>query len=206
MNTDERTRALLALVDGYREAKCAELLGAAEADARRLVREALHRARARVHEAIAEERRRYAAAVAAAEAQLHTRRRLAHQGREAEMIAAAWRRLPGSLAERWREPALRGRWLRRHLERALGTLPREPWEVRHAPGPAEDEKQALTQWLGERGGPAVSFVEDASIGAGFRVRAGHNTLDATLDGLVADRKAIEGRLLHHLEPAEDRRT
>jgi hypothetical protein len=34
------------------------------------------------------------------------------------------------------------------------------------------------------------------------VRAGHNTLDATLEGLLADRKAIEGRLLHHLERYE----
>ena len=203
MNTDERTRALLALVDEFRESKCAELLGTAEADARGLVREALRRARARVHEAIAEERKRYATAVGAAEAQLHTRRRLAHQGREAEMIAAAWRRLPAALTDRWREPARRGRWLERHLGRALGTLPREPWEMRHAPGPTAAEKLAIAQWLGGRGAPAVSFVEDASIAAGFRVRAGHNTLDATLDGLVADRKAIEGRLLHHLEQAGD---
>jgi hypothetical protein len=47
----------------------------------------------------------------------------------------------------------------------------------------------------------VAFVAEPSIAAGFRVRAGHNTLDATLDGLLADRKAIEGRLLHRVEQA-----
>jgi hypothetical protein len=203
VNTGERTRALLALVDEYRDSKCAELLGAARADARALVREAVRRARARVHEAIAEERKRYATALGAAEAQLHTRRRLAHQGREAGMIAAAWRSLPAALRDRWREPERRGRWLRGHLERALASMPREPWEVRHAPGPADAEMRELAAWLAGRGGPAASFVEDASIAAGFRVRAGHNTLDATLDGLAADRKAIEGRLLHHLEQGEE---
>jgi hypothetical protein len=42
---------------------------------------------------------------------------------------------------------------------------------------------------------------DTSIRAGVRIRAGHNLMDATLEGLLADREAIEGRLLHYLEGA-----
>jgi hypothetical protein len=201
MNTAERTHALLALVDEYREAKRAELLGSARAEARGAALEASRLARSRVHEAISAERKRYAASVAAAEAQLHTRRRLAHQAREAAMVAAGWQRLRDALMARWADPGGRKRWAETHLERTLAVLPRNDWEVRHAPGWPEAERRAFAARLAAQGAPTVAFVAEPSILAGFRVRAGHNTLDATLDGLLADRKSIEGRLLHRLEQA-----
>ena len=46
----------------------------------------------------------------------------------------------------------------------------------------------------------MQFEATPGIAAGFRVVSGHNVLDATLEGLVADRTQLEGRLLHHLEP------
>ena len=199
MNAEERARALLALVDEYRDSKSREILDAARAEAHALVAQAFRLARSRVHEAIVDERKRYDAAVAGAAAHLHTRQRLAHQGREASMLAEGWRRLPGALAERWRSPAGRRRWAETHLGRALATLPRTDWEIAHAPSWREDERQAAAGWLAAHGGPDLAFAADAALAAGFRVRAGHNTLDATLEGLLAERKAIEGRLLHHLE-------
>jgi hypothetical protein len=201
MNTDERMRALLALVDEHREARRAELLGKAREEARAAVVAASRQARSRVHDAIAAERKRYEAGVSAAEAQLHTRRRLAHQAREAAMVAAGWQRLRSALGARWADPDGRRRWAATLLERALGVLPRDAWEVRHAPSWPEAERRELAARVAGRDGPAVAFVAEPSIAAGFRVRAGHNTLDATLDGLLADRKAIEGRLLHRLEQA-----
>jgi hypothetical protein len=199
MNTEERARALLALVDEYRDAKSREILDAARSEAHALVAQAFRLARSRAHEAITDERKRYDAAVAGSEAHLRTRQRLAHQGREAAMLTEGWHRLPGALAERWRDPAARRRWAETHLGRALATLPPTEWEISHAPGWAEDERQATAGWLAAHGGPDLAFAEDRTLTAGFRVRAGHNTLDATLEGLLADRKAIEGRLLHYLE-------
>ena len=199
MNADERARALLALVDEYRDSKSREILDVARAEAHALIAQAFRLARSRVHEAIVDERKRYNAAVAGAEAHLQTRQRLAHQGREAAMLAEGWRLLPGALAESWRSPAGRRRWAETHLGRALATLPRTEWEIAHASGWAGDERQAAAGWLAAHGGPDLSFAADGTLTAGFRVRAGHNMLDATLEGLLADRKAIEGRLLHHLE-------
>jgi hypothetical protein len=43
------------------------------------------------------------------------------------------------------------------------------------------------------------FEHDPAIAAGFVVTCGHNVLDASLDGLLADRPALEGRLLQGLE-------
>ena len=199
MNTEERARALLALVDEYRDSKRAESVGKARAEARAAAAEASQLARSRVHEAIGAERKRYQAAVSAAEARLHTRRRLAHQSRQAAMVAAGWQRLRGVLAARWADPGGRRCWVETHLARALAVLPRGDWEVRHAPDWPEAERRERTARLAERAEAAVAFVANPSIQAGFRVRTGHNTLDATLDGLLAERKAIEGRLLHHLE-------
>jgi hypothetical protein len=206
MNAEERARALLALVDEYRDSKSREILDAARAEAQGLVAQAFRLARSRVHEAIVDERKRYDAAVAGAEARLHTRQRLVHQGREASMLAAGWQLLPGVLAERWRSPAERRRWAETHLGRALATLPRTEWEIAHAPGWAADERQAAAGWLAAHGGPDLSFAADATLVAGFRVRAGHNLLDATLEGLLVERKGIEGRLLHHLEQEAGEKT
>jgi hypothetical protein len=104
MNLQERTQALLAVVDEYRRRRCAELLEPADAQARAIVRDALAEARRRVRTAIAEERQRVAAEVAAAEARLATERRLAAQRRATRMLALAWDRLRDELLRRWRDP------------------------------------------------------------------------------------------------------
>ncbi len=57
-------------------------------------------------------------------------------------------------------------------------------------GAAAGEAEAVAGW-------DVSAEERTP--AGFRVRAGHNVFDATLDGLLGDRVLIEGRLLDAVE-------
>lgn len=70
--------------------------------------------------------------------------------------------------------------------------------MRHAPSWPEDERRALAQRLAARGAARIEFVADASIDVGFRVHAGPNMLDATLEGLLAEQRAIQGRLLQEL--------
>lgn len=201
MNLRERTQALLAVVDEYRRRRCAELLEPAEAQARQIVRAALAEARRRVRTAIAEERQRVAAEVAAAEARLATERRLAAQRRATRMLALAWDRLRDELARRWRDPDSRARWVGAHLARALQALPGGAWTIRCAPDWPAPERDAALQRLAAQGVRDVRVEPDAAIAAGLRVQAGHNVLDATLDGLLADRTAIEGQLLELMEEA-----
>lgn len=199
MNLQQRTQALLAVVQDWRSRRCAELLEPAEAQAREIVRGALVEARRRVRTAIAEERGRMAAALAAAEARLATERRLAAQRRAMRRLAQAWERLRAALQARWRAPATRARWVEAHLARALQALPGNGWTILCAPDWPEAEREAALRRLAGEGASDVRIESDATIAAGFRVRAGHNVLDATLDGLLADRAAIEGRLLDLLE-------
>lgn len=203
MNLEQRTAALLAVVAEYRAQRCAELLDPARAQARALVAGALREARRRVRTAIGEERKRLAAALAAAEAQLATERRLVTQRRAAERLTLGWTALRAALQARWNDAAARGAWIDAHLARAQRVLhavdPTAAWTLT---GPADwpaDERARVAQALRAQGAPAVRVETDAQLAAGFRVQAGHNVLDATLDGLLADRHAVQGRLLQLIE-------
>lgn len=196
---EQRTAALLALVEQYRRARCAELMAPAQEQARALLRTALAEGRRRVHTAIGEARQRIANELGAAQARLATERRLAEQARAVEVLHEAWTALRAALRARWTDAASRERWVDAHLARALATLPRGPWRIEHAEDwPAAERERVAAQLAAAQVG-AVDWQPRAEIDAGLRVRAGNNVVDATADGLLADRAALEGRLLDLLQ-------
>jgi hypothetical protein len=202
MNLSERTDALLALVRQHCNDRCAALLQPADDEARALLRAALSDGRRRVRTAIAEERKRLRSAVGAREAALQTERRIASQRHEAQLLARAWHELPRVLTDRWNDAHRRTRWVDAHLARACATFECSvQWRIRHHPAWSEQERSAAAARLAARG-IAAAFEEDPGIGAGLTIACGHNVLDASLDGLLADRALIEGRLLQLL--SEDR--
>lgn len=200
MKLEHRTAALLDLVEQYQLRRRAELLEPAQAEASDVVRSAISEARRRVGTAIAEDRKRRTAEVGAVEAALATERRLSVQSHAVQLLAGAWGELRARLAARWLSPDSRQRWTEAHLRRALEAVPHDTagWRVEYHPAWTEAERAERCGWLHDEGVHPVHFVEDARITAGFRVVCGHNVLDATLDGLLADRTQLEGRLLHHL--------
>jgi len=149
--------------------------------------------------ALAGEREQHAGAVAQAQAKLVTRRREHRQRRIVAALGEAWPRLEHALCERWQSPAGCACWIEHHLEVAKTVLPPNAWTIVHPPHwPDAEQAQA---WLQANGIEGASFAPDAALRAGIRIVAGPNTLDASLDGLLADRAAIEGRLLHYLADA-----
>jgi hypothetical protein len=200
MNLAQRTQALLAVVERYRADRCVAVLEPADAEARRLLRTALADGRRRVATAIAEERKRLASVIGALEAALQTERRLCAQRHEVHLLARAWQSLQIALAARWIDPEGRQRWVETHLARARAAFARNPgrWLIRHHGAWTADEQQAAAARL-KREAIDAEFVEDAQIGAGFVVVRGNNVLDASLEGLLADRAVLEGRLLQLLE-------
>ncbi|MGE5338293.1 MAG: hypothetical protein ACM3PU_10715, partial [Gemmatimonadota bacterium] len=197
MNLEQRTSALLDVVDAYRGRRCAELLEPAREQARCIRRDALRAARTRVRTAIEEVRKRLASEIGAAEARLATERRLLAQRQAAATLAQAWQPLRTALRARWQMPPTRASWVDTHLERALHALPVTPWEIHHPRDWPADERDAVAARLAATG-IAARFVASPSIDAGLRVIAGNNALDFTLDGLLAERTALEGRLLQLL--------
>lgn len=195
----QRTAALLDLVEKYRDARSAEILEPAREQARALLRSARAEGRRRVRTAIGEARQRLAAEVGAAQARLATERRLSEQQRAVQVLQQAWSALYEALRRRWRDEATRRTWCEAHLARALDALPHGHWHIEHAADWPRQEREAFTQRVREAGIAEVDLKPREDIVGGLRIRAGNNLVDATIDGLLADRAALEGRLLDLLQ-------
>ncbi len=199
MTLAERATALIATVEQYRAERCAALLDPALAEARTVVKGALGDARRRVTTAIDEERKRLRRDVGAVEASLSTERRLVAQQRAVRQLGRAWTALRAALVSRWSESSTRRAWVDAHLARATECLAHDaPWRIRHHVAWQDDERRTAADALRARGIQAT-FEPDPALVAGFIVTCGHNVLDASLDGLLADRAGIEGRLLQGME-------
>jgi hypothetical protein len=200
-NVENRMQALLALVEQDRRRQCETLSADAQARASGMLQQARRDARARMRGAFAAERQRLDEQLKAACARLRTEQRLRDQECRAQLLSQAWPMLAEALLERWRDPGQRGKWVAQALDRAHRLLPREGWTLRVAPGwPAQEREQVLRSVAG-RLGYMPDWHEVAEIRAGLLIVAAGNRLDATLDGLLADRAALEARLLVHLEEA-----
>lgn len=195
MKTDARAAALVALVEADLAERTRAVVEPARAQAREELRAARHAARLRVATAIAEERAACAAKVGAAEARLATARRMARQRQLKALLAEGWTHVAAALAARWRDTEGRGAWVRAALGHARAILPAGAWRIAGPPQWSEDEREAATAALATHGIQATAAA-DATIEAGLRIVSGKVEVDATLAGLLADRAAVEGRLLH----------
>lgn len=196
----ERKRALLELVTADRERRCAQILGDAEARAEARRAQARAEALARVRQTFDEQRRLRDTRIAAALAQLATQRRLHAQQRSAALLARAWEQLPAELQARWRQTEARAAWVDRVLASARERLPRGTWRILHAADWPAAERAARASELAAHCGAAPQFEADAGIAAGLKIVVDGNVIDGTLEGLLADRDALDARLLRQLEP------
>lgn len=192
--------ALLAVVAEDREARCQALAARAESAANAMLRtvraELAGELRAHRADVLARGHAERAAADARWQAALRTRtHRL-----DAAALAAAWAHLGPALQERWRDEATRHRWLDRAIAHAIARLPASGWEIRVAPPWSAADAQRLRAHLANLSIDDVRCVCDDSLDAGVEIRAGDARVDATTDGLLADRPTIEGRLLAPLAP------
>jgi hypothetical protein len=190
-----QARALLELIEADRERQCGQILGQAKRNADAHRAQAYAEARTRLRQAFEAQRLRCRERIAAEQAQLATRRRLHAQQRTSTLLRLAWQQLPAELLALWREPDSRAAWVTQVLEFARARLPGGSWDIVHAPDWPDAQQRTLLAGL------AVAPVlrADARIRAGLKVLAHGNVLDATLDGLLADRAEFEAQLLRRLE-------
>lgn len=184
----ERAREFLDMIEHTRQTRTAELLGEARAEAAAIVRRARAEARAEVHRAVLEAREQSARDLDVVRAALGTEGRMLEQDAHRAALEIGMRTLRETLAERWRDPAMRRAWIDALILAARAVLPDAPWRVEHPPGfePAELTIAAATA-------PAADIV------AGLRISAGSARLDGTIEGLLARRGDVEGRLLAEVD-------
>jgi len=203
MSVSDQEQALLAVVEAYRSAECMRLRAEAEKEAAGLLLEARREARRRVRRAAQRERERSAVRIRTAQAELDTRRREHQQRLGWALLEVALGKLEQALLERWGQADTRRLWIKVTLERALTRLPSGPWVVRHPLGWPEAERIAFNHALASNSqDQGVDFKADEAVRAGLIVSSGRTSLDASVQGLFADREAIEAELLALMADAE----
>jgi len=200
MSPGPQARDLLKIAGDYRTEHCQALLAKASVESRAILKAAHAAARRDLRTRLAPERERLATEIGLAEAKLVTQRRLRDQRRVAAILRQAWPRVAQALRDRWGAPSRRASWVVHHLSIALGALPAKGWVIQHPENWPAPERGQASQWLQVHGVADARFEADANLPAGIRVVCGMNVLDASLDGLLADRSQIDGRLLHYLGP------
>ena len=203
MTTESKTAALLALVEADRAAKCGAILDAARAEANAIAAEANAAARTRMRTAFAEERERVAARIAAADANLETRRRIARQQRAAALLAAAWERLPAALFARWHDARGRRAWAESVAADARQALLAHRLAGHARAGLARGRARRVGRGVARRSGNQQSRSSRIrACACGLRIAADHNVVDGTQEGLLADRADIGAQLLDLLGDAK----
>ncbi|MEA3278385.1 MAG: hypothetical protein U9Q81_24440 [Pseudomonadota bacterium] len=195
MKLAEREKALLKLVDDYREQECRSILDAARAEASDLLRQAYRKERAHLHDRVMAERSRAQSRIQAARAERATRERWLSERTNHDLLDAAWPRLRALLLACWRDGDCRRRWVTGYLRQAVGVLPHGQWTVRHAVEWNEAERRDLAAELEQSIGQAPRFQSDGGVEAGVVIECSGAVLDASLSGLLRDRARLEARLL-----------
>jgi hypothetical protein len=196
---DPALDALLDHIGRERDRECAEIMQNAEAAARDLLRNARHASGQRVRHALAQMRREIEAHGIAARAAAETALLRRRQQRERDALERAWPLLRDALVARWADAAARRTWLRASLRLAAERLLSPNWTISHPPTWSPHDAGELLSC--DCPGIAARWQSDEALSAGLRIAADGATVDASLDGLLAPRARIEGRLLAELDVA-----
>jgi len=190
---ERQVGALLSRVHRVRDERLGELRAGATAQAGALADAARREGRRLLRAASRAKRERVRARCDEALAELDQSRRRRDFEVDQGVIATALAALPGALERRWREPAARREWCAAAVAIAAARLVARDWRITLADGADADERAALAAAAAARGARAEVVAGPAR--AGLAISAGGSRVDATVEGLLADRTAIAARLL-----------
>jgi hypothetical protein len=195
MKLEERERRLLDLIEAYRQSECRDLLSSARAEATAMLSEAFRRARNELHQRVLSERANVRTRLHAARAEHETRLRASGDRDNTRLLELAWPDLRRTLLDRWSDPASRRAWANHAISQARQRLRIGLWTVRHPPDWAAAEWAPFEARLTDELGQAPHFRADGALAAGLVIESEGASLDASLDGLLGDRRRVEARLL-----------
>ena len=199
MELQNQEKRLLDLIRLEQEKACREATKQADDQVRQILGEAWRSARERLHEAVERERARAQRQLRLAEAELETRQRLSEQQREALLLDQAWQALEQQLRELWANHDGRRRWIQQAVRVGLQRLPANHWRITHPRLWNAEDQATLSAAVVNGLEQAPELLEDERIKAGIMLRSSGALLDMTLEGLIADRGAIEAELLARIE-------
>lgn len=186
---------LLGVVVENREQRCAQVREEAQAQVSEIIRQAHQRNRASMHRHIVALREKYRLRVSAALARNETRIRKQHHIQDQAVLDAAWPLLHQAMVAQWQQAQSRRAWIEAAIGIAAATLLEHDWHIEHPAALDEDDRQWLQQRVARNGSKAHTLSANEAIAAGIRISAHGTVIDATVEGLLQHRRAIEARVL-----------
>jgi hypothetical protein len=186
---DVQFEALVAVVNERREQQLKDIRAKRDAQVREILQTARAEARESLHQAVARERARITQGLRQAQARAELESRQRAQRETLTLLRQMWERLDAALAGRWAEERTRAAWIAAAVQEAAQLLPGRPWRLEHAAGLSPEAQ------VGAGGAHDVDWHLEPQIRAGLRVRTSGACLDATVEGLLADREDIEALFL-----------
>jgi hypothetical protein len=194
---------LLGVVVENREKRCSEVREKTAGEVSDIIHLAYQRSRARMHSHIVALREKYRVRAAAALARNQTRMRQQQQKHDHEVLTTAWPMLRESMLALWKDPESRRTWLENAVSNAKEILLQHEWHIEHPVDFDSDEHKWLKHAMtgSRQKGHKLTATDD--IEAGIRIRANGTVVDATLEGLLRHRLAIEAELIARIKQGAD---
>jgi vacuolar-type H+-ATPase subunit E/Vma4 len=193
-NNEETLAYLLGVIEANREQHCTKLREAASVKRKEIIKQAHSQVRARMSHHVLTLREKYRERITAADARNQTLIRRQHQAADKVLLDEAWPMLEQALHSLWETHSSRKQWISQAVETAASTFIGENWVFEHPADLAEEDRKYLISRIKEMG-KEVELRVNEDIKVGVRVSVDGTCLDATREGLLKQKVAIEAMLI-----------
>lgn len=195
----ETLEQLLGVVVENRDRRCTEVSKSTRLHAKEILKQAHTRVRARLRRHVSMLREKYRVSISAAQARKETLIRQQQQKADKACLDVAWPVLREALLALWMDPESRHSWMDAAIDSAASTLLGADWRVEYPADFTDQEFRLLQQMFMDRLEKAPGLAASDDIEAGIRIISHGTVLDATLEGLLQQKRTIEASLISRIK-------
>lgn len=192
---EQQADALIEAIERKVDASCAAIRAEAEREAEALRLRSREKARRQLQRALDEMRATARRRSAQAQAELETARSRRAAAQATLWLTQAWPALGAAIERRWSDRGTRAQWIAAQLAQAGARLGGRHWTVRHPAAWSGAEVDALRAALAGAAATGSTLRADAALSVGLVIDADGARLDSRPAALLADRAAVQARLL-----------
>jgi len=195
----ETLEYLLGIVVENQEQRCSEIRDSARSQANEMLKQAHTRVRSRVHHHIVMLREKYLQRISAAQSRNQTLIRQQRQLADKEVLDTAWPLLREALRALWNDSASRDRWLDAAITSASSSFLQDDWQIEHPFDFNVEDQQRLKHYLANIDNRSAELSASDDIEAGIRILVNGTVMDATIEGLLQQKRVLEARLIARMK-------
>lgn len=195
VRAEQQADALIEEIARKVDASCAAIRAEAEREAEALRQRSREKARRQLQRAVDEMRATARRRSAQAQAELETARSRRAAAQATRWLTQAWPALGEAIERRWSDRGTRAQWIATQTAQAGARLAGRQWTVRHPAAWSAAEVDALRSALAGSAATGSTLQGDAALTVGLVIEADGARLDSRPAALLADRAAVQARLL-----------